>query len=760
MSKHESLIDQILREAHEQGKFRSLSSQGKRLRLEEENPFEDPTMRLAHRTLRDAGYSLPWIEELHELNATIEATRTDLARAWENYQRAREMNEVTSLVEERWQQQQNIFCEQVKKLNSRILNHNLTVPNPRFQVPLLNATYDMRSVIQITADMRDWHRSQDRPTPPPQRNYLLERLVRLREYLELFRTYLKPQSRKVWLLTILLLGSIGLQVANPLVLRTFIDAAVAGGVVSQLWVIALLFLVLVIGGQFLSAIATYVSEDVAWTATNALRTDLVLHCLRMDLSFHKVRTPGELIERIDGDVATLSHFFSQFVIRVVGSGILLVGILFIVALENVWVGAALLGYISITFVLLQRFQGIAVPHLWAVRQSTADMHGAWEEWLGGTPDIRANGAKSYVMRRNYELLRSVMRNSINATAFSRTYIGLWLVIFFLGSALALGLGAYFFQIGLFTIGTVYLVFYYTNLISFNLGSITDQLNELQHATAGIQRINELYRVKSRLRDGRGVLSSGPLRVELHRVTFAYEAETADEASRLILQDISFRLEPGKVLGVVGHTGSGKSTLARLLFRFYDPLQGFIRLGDMNIRYVQLSHLRRSVGMVSQEVQLFHGSVRDNLTFWDERITDAQILQVLDELGLTSWYQTLPHGLDSDLASGGQGLSAGEAQLLAFARVFLNDPGLVILDEASSRLDPVTEQLIERAIDRLLHNRTAIVIAHRLDTIQRADEIMVLDHGRIQEYGLRERLANDSESRFFQLLQTGSEEVLR
>lgn len=760
MMKHESLIDQILREAHEQGKFRYISGQGKRLRLDEENPFEDPTMRLAHRTLRDGGYSLPWIEELHELSASIEAIRSDLARAWENYQRAREMNEVTPTVEERWQQQQDRFRESVAKLNSRMLNHNLTVPNPRFQVPLLNAEHDMRSVIQITADMRDWHRSQEVSASPSQHNQVLMHLVRLREYLALFQTYLKPQSRKVWLLTILLFGSIGLQLANPLVLRTFIDAAVAGGVVSQLWVIALLFLALVVVGQFLSAIATYVSEDVAWTATNALRTDLVLHCLRMDLSFHKVRTPGELIERIDGDVATLSHFFSQFVIRVVGSGILLVGILIIVALEHIWVGAALLGYIVITFVLLQRFQGIAVPHLRAVRQRTAEMHGAWEEWLGGTPDIRANGAKAYVMRRNYGLLRTVMRNSMKAVALFRTYIGLWIVIFFLGSALALGLGAYFFQLGLFTIGTVYLVFYYTNLISSNLGSITDQLNELQHATAGIQRINELYRVKSRLRDGRGVLLSGPLRVEMHRVTFAYETETADETSRSVLQDVSFRLEPGKVLGVVGHTGSGKSTLARLLFRFYDPMQGFIRLGDMNIRYVQLANLRRSVGIVSQEVQLFHGSVRDNLTFWDERITDAQILQVLDELGLTSWYQALPHGLGSDLASGGQGLSAGEAQLLAFARVFLSDPGLVILDEASSRLDPVTEQLIERAIDRLLHNRTAIVIAHRLNTIQRADEIMVLDCGCIQEYGLREHLANDPESRFFQLLHTGSEEILQ
>ncbi len=164
-------------------------------------------------------------------------------------------------------------------------------------------------------------------------------------------------------------------------------------------------------------------------------------------------------------------------------------------------------------------------------------------------------------------------------------------------------------------------------------------------------------------------------------------------------------------------------------------------------------------MVTQDVQLFHASVRDNLTFFDRRISDAQIEQVLRDLELWSWIQALPQGLETQLASGGQSLSAGEAQLLAFARVFLKDPGLVILDEASSRLDPATERLLERAVDRLLRDRTGIVIAHRLQTVQRADEIMILEHGEIVEYGPRAELARNPASRFYSLLQTGLEEVL-
>jgi ATP-binding cassette subfamily B protein len=214
---------------------------------------------------------------------------------------------------------------------------------------------------------------------------------------------------------------------------------------------------------------------------------------------------------------------------------------------------------------------------------------------------------------------------------------------------------------------------------------------------------------------------------------------------------------------LGRTGSGKTTLTRLIFRLYDPDQGGVYMGrDLaaltDVRQVPLLHLRHRVGMVTQNIQLFHASVRDNLTMFDRTIPDDTIVKVLCDLGLGEWFNALPGGLDSELVSGG-GLSAGEAQLLAFTRIFLQDPKLVILDEASSRLDPVTEQLIERAVDRLVQGRTAIVIAHRLATVQRADQILILEHGQIREYGARSALAGDPDSHYSNLLRTGLEEVL-
>jgi ABC-type multidrug transport system fused ATPase/permease subunit len=303
---------------------------------------------------------------------------------------------------------------------------------------------------------------------------------------------------------------------------------------------------------------------------------------------------------------------------------------------------------------------------------------------------------------------------------------------------------------LITLGTAYLIINYTDAIFRPLREITNEIQNLQKAGGSIERIQDLYNIPNKVLDtGTKSLPAGALPVEFDDVTFSYNGEDK------ILHDLSFRLQRGEVLGLLGRTGSGKTTITRLLFRLYDVTNGAIKLDDADLREYKISELQRRIGMVTQDVQLFRASVRDNLTFFDKSIPDARIVDVLEELGLLDWFNGLPNGLDTELESGGKGLSAGEGQLLAFTRVFLKNPGLVILDEASSRLDPLTEQRIERAVDRLLQDRTGIIVAHRLATVQRAHVIMVLEDGAIREYGERLALMNDPNSRFAQLLQTGA-----
>jgi ATP-binding cassette subfamily B protein len=262
-------------------------------------------------------------------------------------------------------------------------------------------------------------------------------------------------------------------------------------------------------------------------------------------------------------------------------------------------------------------------------------------------------------------------------------------------------------------------------------------------------------IRSALADGIGEpLPSGPLAVDFQHVTFGYAANEP------VLHNLTLHLAAGSVLGLLGRTGSGKTTLVRLLLRFYDAQEGEIRVGNVPVKAAHLHDLRRQVGMVSQEVQLFHSSVRDNLTFFDASIADTDIIDVLKEVGLARWFEALPQGLDSEIGAGGAGLSAGESQLLACARVFLTNPGLVILDEASSRLDLKTEQVMEQAMKKLLQGRTAIIIAHRLSTVQRADEILILQDGRVLEHGAQATLRSDPTSHYTRLLETGLQEVLQ
>lgn len=578
--------------------------------------------------------------------------------------------------------------------------------------------------------------------------------IPFRQYWDLLARYIRPQRGRFILLTILLLTSIGLQISNPQIMRYFIDTATTGGAMDILVKAALAFIGIALVQQVVGVSATYVGETVAWTATNALRAELARHCLGLDMTFHNDSSPGELIERIDGDVTELSNFFSQVVIRIIGNILLLFGILGAMFFEDWRVGLAFFVFAILTLLALNTVRGIAIPHQKRLREVMADLFGYLEERLAGTEDIRASGAVDFVILGLYKLMGKVhkhWRDAQHRFVLLRFTAGMLLT---LGISMAFYAGYQLFNAGIITLGTAYLIVYYTNLLRRPIRELTQQIESLQNIGAATERLKDLRAFQPKILDGPGAdLPNTAISLGFDRVSFAYHP------GEPVLNNISFDLQPGKVLGLLGRTGSGKTTLARLVFRLYDPTAGLITLADRPITQLLLGQLRERVALVTQDVQLFQASVRDNLTFFNRAIPDDRILAVIDELGLSSWYASLPKGLDTKLETGGRGLSAGEGQLLAFTRIFLRDPSLVILDEASSRLDPATEQLIERAVDRLLQDRTAIIIAHRLGTVHRTDHIMILEDGAIAEYGPRANLAADPNARFYHLLQTGLEEVL-
>ena len=575
----------------------------------------------------------------------------------------------------------------------------------------------------------------------------------LNRYWRLLACYLRPQWLRMVLLALILVGTIAVQVATPLVTSYFIDQATSGGDLHNLIGLALLTMLLALGGQGLAVAETYVAENVSWAATNALRADLVAHLLRLDAPFHTAHTPGELIERVDGDVATLARFFSRFVVYVLGNGILLVGVLGLLYHVDWRVGLGMSVFVVLGLVGMLRIRAAASPSWAAERQASADFYGFLGEYLAGLQDIRSSGAGAFVLRRCVEVMRSWLAITRKAQMWGYGLGATSQGLFALGTAAALALSAMLFRSNTLTIGAVYLIFQCTDMLRQPTEQIRNEVQDLQQADASMARVEALLNTQPRVIDGPGTaLPPGPLEVELDGVSFSY----AEDAP--VLRDVHVSLAPGRVLGVVGRTGSGKTTLTRLLLRFYDPTAGVVRLGGVDLREVRLAALRSRIGLVTQEVNIFHASVRDNLTLFDDGIPDERIRAALETMGLGSWLRELPSGLDTQLLPDGAGLSAGQAQVLACARILLRDPDLVILDEASSRLDPATDRLVHTALGRLLEGRTGIIVAHRLATIAYAHDILVLEDGRVREYGPRLALAADSTSRFADLLSVATEEV--
>jgi ABC-type multidrug transport system fused ATPase/permease subunit len=586
----------------------------------------------------------------------------------------------------------------------------------------------------------------------------------MRSYRTLLSTYLAPLKRQVVLLAVLLFGGVGLQLVNPQIVRGYIDAAREGAALSALAAAALAFLGVALLSQAVALAETYMASDVGWRATNALRADLAAHCLALDLSFHNARTPGELIERVDGDVSTLANFFSRFVVVVVGSLVLLLGILALVFREDPRAGLLFLAVSAASLSFSVWARRIGARYALAQRQASAELFAFLEERLNALPDIQANGAQGYVLYRAQLQLRALFHRAQRAVLVGTLLGARWLITT-AGWVATFALVAALFMGGEVTLGTAYLLVQYQHMVNRPLGQIVRQLRDLQQASASLQRVRDLLTTTTRVADGgRAALPAGPLDVEFDRVSFHYGRASAlaargasvDEGhAPAALRDVSFAVPAGRVLGLLGRTGSGKTTIARLLFRLYDATAGTIRVGGGDVRELALDSLRARVGLVTQEVQLFSATVRDNLTLFDPAVPDHRIAAALEELDMGTWLRSLPAGLDTLLGAGGTGLSAGQSQLLAFARVFLRDPGLVVLDEASSRLDPATERLVDRAVERLLAERTAIVIAHRLETVQRVHDVLILEDGAVAEYGTRAALAADPASRFAALLRAGT-----
>ncbi len=495
------------------------------------------------------------------------------------------------------------------------------------------------------------------------------------------------------------------------------------------------FLPTVVLTFFLEFAQSFAMQWVGQKVMYDLRKEVFGHLQRLQLSFYDHNPVGRLVTRVTTDVDVLNDLFASGVVAIFGDFFTLFSIM-VVMLELNWKLALL------TFCVLPIIVLITLSFRRAVRESyrrirvaIARINAYLQEHLTGMTVLQLFNRES----RSFEEFENINRAHMDAYKDAILAYGLFYpAVEFVGvlaAAIILYRGGVMTLNGAVTIGTAIAFIQYSQRFFRPIQDLSDKYNILQAAMASAERIFKLLDTPVTIEDALkpAALVNPQGRVEFRQVSFAY---TGDQR---VLEDVSFTLEPGETLAIVGHTGAGKTTLTSLLLRFYDVQEGQVLFDGVDIRNLSLSDLRKNFGMVLQDPFLFSGTLASNIRLGTDGIDDGQLREAARKVNILEFIESLPGGFDEPVKERGSTLSVGQKQLLSFARALAHNPKILILDEATSSVDPETEYLIRDALRRMLENRTALVIAHRLSTIQNASKIVVMHKGRVREVGTHQEL---------------------
>lgn len=473
-----------------------------------------------------------------------------------------------------------------------------------------------------------------------------------------------------------------------------------------------------------------------------LRLKAFRHIHDLSMLTQNTERRGSMVSRVTSDVDTISMFV-QFggIILILSLGQIVVATVLMAVYSPVLTAVVWLCFVPL-LVVIRRFQRIVGRAYTVVRERVGDLLAAVSESVVGAATIRAYGVENRTAERIDDAIEAHRAAAIRAqvrsvVAFSSGQLvaGLTLaVVLVVGTVLAAG--------GHMTLGELLAFLFLVNLFTQPVQQATEILNELQNAVAGWRRVIGIVDTPADVADpgDAGVtLPRGPISVTFEDVGFAYPG------GEPVLHDVDLTIEPRSRIAIVGETGSGKSTLAKLLTRLMDPKDGRVLIDGTDLRDVRFSSLRERVVLVPQEGFLFDETLLENIRFGRPDATDEEVELALTELGLDQWLEGLPQGLRTEVGQRGESLSAGERQLVALARAYLADPDLLVLDEATSAVDPSTEVRLQRALEGLTRGRTSIAIAHRLSTAEAADEVVVVDRGRIVQRGPHRELVQQEGS---------------
>lgn len=544
-------------------------------------------------------------------------------------------------------------------------------------------------------------------------------------------SYLRPHRWKMLLALILTLAESGLTLLSPYLVKVAIDQFITPKNSQGLTTIALFIAITFIALFFVSSVQGYLLSWVGQNVLATVRSRLFNHLQRLHLGYHDTHFVGVTVSRVINDVAEINELLSQGIITLLGDLVVLIGI--IVIMFTMSPKLALLTFIVLPLMFLATwlFSRQARSAFRETRSKVAAVVGDLAEDINGIRAIQAFTQEKASQER-FEQVNKENRNAyINAMSLSFVFLPTIEFLSTLATAIVLWFGGHYVLQETVTLGVMVAFLSYVSRFFQPIQELSRLYTTFQSAMAGGEQVVKLLETPVEIEDKPGAVEMPQVqgRIELSHVSFRYRPDTP-----VVLNDINMTIEPGKTVALVGPTGAGKTTIASLIARFYEVTEGSISIDGMDIRSETQQSLRRQVRVVTQDPFLFSRTIGENIKYGMPEATDRQMEEAARQANAHDFICRLPEGYHTRVLEGGVNLSQGQRQLLSIARALLTNPGVLILDEATANIDTVTEALIQEALTRLLQDRTAIVIAHRLTTVRNANWVYVINEGRIKEQG--------------------------
>ncbi len=547
--------------------------------------------------------------------------------------------------------------------------------------------------------------------------------------------YLLAYKKTIVIVLFIMIYCVAVSIINPLFIESAIDDHITVRDFKGLAVIIAVALLVNIVWILLVKLRMHLMAKVTNNAVRTIREEVFEHLQTLDFKFFDSRPTGKILSRVMSDVNSLNNVMSNLVLTLIPDSLLLIGIVVIMLIKDWRLALFAMAGLPILMVSITALENLCHKNWKNVRKKSSNVAAFIHEEIAGIRIVKSYSAEKETLETFDELLKEHKNSFLKAVRINDLYnpfieIG-WAVSSF---------AMYFAAVKIIgtdnlTIGTLIAFGSYIGLFWQPISSLGDFYNQLVTNIAAAERVFDVLDTKPEISDETGVTELPPVKgaVEFDNVTFAYEDKVK------VLKDVSFSIKPGETIALVGPTGAGKTTIVNLISRFYDALEGAVKIDGHDIRQVTIESLRQQMGIMTQDNFLFSGTIRDNIRYGKLDATDEEITAAAKVVNAHDFIMKLEKGYDTELAERGSGLSVGQRQLIAFARTIISDPRILILDEATSSIDTKNELMVQQGIAAILKGRTSFVIAHRLSTIRKADRIFVVDDGHIVEEGNHDQL---------------------